>query len=70
MFTYVKLNVGKSLAHASVWIADDADVLDLALLGECPPQTLLNVRGDLVALLLHRLTFLGVVEDRLVIDEA
>ena len=68
--TYVELHVGEALAYASVGIADDADVLDLALRGECPPEALLDVRGDLVALLLDCLSVFGIVEDGLVIDEA
>ena len=68
--SYVELDVGEALADAGLGVADDAHVFDPALLAERPPQALLDVRGDLVALLLHRLAALARRERRLVVDEA
>jgi hypothetical protein len=68
--TYIKLDIGKTLAYTSFGIPNNSDIFNLALGAESSPKTLLNIRGDLVLFLLRSFSLSVGVQNSLIIDES
>jgi hypothetical protein len=69
-WTYIKLDIGETLAYTSLGISNYSDVFNLALSAESSPKTFFNIGWGLVLLLLRSVTIRVGVQDGLIVNKS